>query len=162
MDSDRSSIICNPFSTDIFCKMIKKIWWRLKSWLIRSNNGSNAKPISSNQSEKLEGQSICCSANLPQNLTRKANQTGTARFDDIFANRLHDDREKGESEERSRFRSRDIIVTKMLRIICTFRIARIRYLVKPQSDPSITTSLRGWTSIWNWLLSTKKIIWNCK
>ena len=30
MDSDRSSIICNPFSTDIFCKMIKKIWWRLK------------------------------------------------------------------------------------------------------------------------------------
>ena len=69
----------------------------------------------------------------------KGNQT--APFDDIFANRLHvDDRENGESEERVFLSVARLFVTKMLRIICTFCIARIGRLVKPQSDSS--------TSLW--------------
>ena len=119
MGSDRSPIICNPFWRHIFCSHFlqndqKKIWWRLKNWLIRSNNGSNPKPISSNQNEKLEAQSIRSSQNLPQKSTMKANQTGTAIWRHIceqVARRR--DREKSQSEnlrKRFRFWSRDSIV----------------------------------------------------
>ena len=123
MGSDRSPIICNPFWRHIFCshflltfsaKLSKKDMMKIENWLIGSNNGSNPKPISSNQSEKFEAQSIRSSQNLPQKSTMKANQTGTAIWRHIceqVARRR--DREKSQSEnlrKRSRFWSRDSIV----------------------------------------------------
>ena len=134
MDSDRSSIICNPFLQRYFLQNYQKRYD--EDWKVRSNNGSNGKPISSNQSEKLKAQSIRSSQNLPQNLTMKANQTGTAICQHICKQvarrRWWQDREKSRENlrKRSPFWSRDIIVTKMLRIICEFCIARIHHLVK--------------------------------